>query len=451
MLPRITIVTPSFNQGQFIGRTIESVQQQNYPNLEHIVVDGMSSDETMNVLSRYSHLQVMRERDRGQADAINKGFARATGDVLGFLNSDDTLLPSALHRVAAEINPSRGRHVVTGRCIYIDENDQPTGMEHLWAYQGLTRLLEIWKGHTIPQPSTFWTAEAWRRCGPMNVDEQLVLDYDLMCRFGAVYRFHLIDQVLATYRLHQQSKSCTRDDSVLLDQAVAVSRRYWGSSWRPRHLLLTRSLREFQQKKIQQRHDRAALWSIHSHLYLHHGGKKWGWLNRMGAAWLAPSVAWRRLSRWAAQTFLPNRMKGPDALRRVINRSPESTTWRSFTGRHLDELIGPIYRTKLQVDPKDRWLLLKGRSIYEGLRQRMTVEVRLDGKLLHRGDLGDDQKLDLKLPLEQTQPGENALEIQCDAAIVPYDLFGIADHRPLSLRLAEPQLIAMDEADRKAA
>jgi len=89
-VPRITIVTSSFNQAAFIGRTIDSVIAQNYPNLEHIVVDGMSSDDTPTVLARYPHLTVIREPDRGQADAINKGFGAATGEIFGFLNSDDT-------------------------------------------------------------------------------------------------------------------------------------------------------------------------------------------------------------------------------------------------------------------------------------------------------------------------------------------------------------------------
>src|SRR5206468_5733093 len=105
MLPRISVVTSSYNQGRFLGRTIDSVLAQDYPNLEHIVVDGMSADETPAVLARYPHLRVLREKDRGQADAINKGFRLATGDVYCFLNSDDTFLPGALHRVAREVDP----------------------------------------------------------------------------------------------------------------------------------------------------------------------------------------------------------------------------------------------------------------------------------------------------------------------------------------------------------
>src|SRR5262245_60443486 len=106
--PRISIVTPSFNQGQYIAETIESVLAQKYPDVEHIVMDGGSTDSTLDILQRYPHLHVISESDRGQADAINKGFRLVTGTIWGFLNSDDTLLPGTLARVAQEIDPVHG-------------------------------------------------------------------------------------------------------------------------------------------------------------------------------------------------------------------------------------------------------------------------------------------------------------------------------------------------------
>ena len=143
ILPRISVVTPSFNQGRFIAQTIDSVVGQAYPNVEHIIVDGMSTDETPAVLARYPHLRVVREPDRGAAQAINKGFRLARGNILCYLNSDDTLLPGALHRVAQEIDPSRDRHVVTGRCLYTDEQGTSLDMEHAWqAAVSRRRLLD---------------------------------------------------------------------------------------------------------------------------------------------------------------------------------------------------------------------------------------------------------------------------------------------------------------------
>ena len=167
-MPRISIITSSYNQGEFIERTIESVLAQRYPDFEHIVVDGMSTDATPEILARYPHLHVIREPDNGQADAINKGFRRATGDILCFLNSDDTFMPGALARVAREIDPARARHVVLGRCRFIDENDRFLGVEHPSAFESHRRVLEIWKGYCIPHPAVFWTPEVWRRCGPLT-------------------------------------------------------------------------------------------------------------------------------------------------------------------------------------------------------------------------------------------------------------------------------------------
>src|SRR5262245_59568566 len=122
--PRISIVTPSFNQGRFIQETIESVLMQNYPNVEHIVVDGMTTDQTLAILNRYNHLVLVREPDSGQAYALNKGFALATGDILTFINSEDTLLPGTLHISAGELSPTEGKHVISGRCRFVDSHGE---------------------------------------------------------------------------------------------------------------------------------------------------------------------------------------------------------------------------------------------------------------------------------------------------------------------------------------
>ena len=198
----------------------------------------MSRDETPEILSRYPHLRVIREPDSGQADAINKGFRSATGDIFCFLNSDDTFEPGALHRVAREIDPAAGRHIVMGRCRFIDENDRFIGVEHPSGFQNHRRVLQIWKGHAIPQPATFWTREVWNRCGPLDEHEQLVLDYDLFCRFSREYAFHTFDQVVANYRLHAESKTQGVTDAERLLDAVRVSQRYWGPAWTPKGALM---------------------------------------------------------------------------------------------------------------------------------------------------------------------------------------------------------------------
>src|SRR5438045_8557311 len=112
----------------------------------------MSTDDTESVLARYPHLTVIREPDRGQADAINKGFARATGAICGFVNSDDTLEPGALAAVAAAL-ADPGRQIVMGRCRFIDQHDVFLGVEHPSAFESHSRVLAIWRGHCLPPPA----------------------------------------------------------------------------------------------------------------------------------------------------------------------------------------------------------------------------------------------------------------------------------------------------------
>jgi glycosyltransferase involved in cell wall biosynthesis len=158
--PKVSIVTSSYNQGDFIGRTIDSIRAQDYPDIEHIVVDGMSTDATVDVLARYPHSKVIREPDRGQADAINKGFGSRPGQIFGFVNSDDLLEPGAITAVVDAIDPAAGRHVVMGRCLFIDEHDRFLGVEHPSAFEATGGSSKFGRDTALPQPSIFWTREA---------------------------------------------------------------------------------------------------------------------------------------------------------------------------------------------------------------------------------------------------------------------------------------------------
>src|SRR5262249_44084609 len=178
----------------------------------------------------------------GQADAINKGFRLATGTIWGFLNSDDTLLPGALNRVAQEIDPAHGRHIVMGRCRFIDGQGRFIGIEHPSYFEGHRRVLEIWKGYGIPQPAVFWTPEVWQACGGMDESLKYHLDYDLFCRFSQKYRFHCVDQLFATYRLHAESKTEQWTEVDRLADSIQLSRRYWGSPLSPTYWQLALSL-----------------------------------------------------------------------------------------------------------------------------------------------------------------------------------------------------------------
>ncbi len=161
--PRISIAVPSFNQGAFIGETLQSLVDQQYPSLEVIIQDGGSTDGAVRVAQefadRYPHtFRLFVEKDRGHAHAVNKAFRKSTGAILGYLNSDDTLYPGCLHSVAREIDPARGRYVVFGRCLFTGDGSPYVGREHPAEFHGHFDMLAVWRRgfNSIPQPSTFW-------------------------------------------------------------------------------------------------------------------------------------------------------------------------------------------------------------------------------------------------------------------------------------------------------
>lgn len=233
MTSRISIITPSFNQGRYIEATIRSVLEQGYPDLEHIVIDGGSTDGTLEILARYPHLMVISEPDRGQADAVNKGLRLATGSIIGWLNSDDTYFPGALAEAAALIDPVRGSAIVMGRCAYITEEGEPTGSEHPSAFVSHRRVVEAWKEYTIPNPAVFFHRSVYETCGGLDEKLYFALDYDLFCRYTSRFPIRVVDRLWATYRLHEAAKSSEITQGELLERSLQVSRRYWGrpGSW----------------------------------------------------------------------------------------------------------------------------------------------------------------------------------------------------------------------------
>jgi glycosyltransferase involved in cell wall biosynthesis len=437
-LPKISVVTCSFNQGAFIGRTIDSVLAQDYPRLEHVVVDGMSADDTPAVLARYPHLRVIRESDRGQADALNKGFRAATGDVLCFLNSDDTLAPGALWRVAAEIDPSRGRHVVMGRCRFIDEHDRFLGREHPWAFHGHRRVLEVWKGHCLPQPAVFWTRQVWQRCGPLDEEEHLVLDYDLFCRFSRYYQFHLVDQVLANYRLHSRSKTCSADEQHVLKEAVRISRKYWGS---PTRRLYWRLLASYARSRLDRRGRAHDLFQQGRQAW--RDGRPLAALARVtGAALLGPDVVSavallpalaRRAPGWFDRLGMARRFQ----TRRV---HPSTRAWLAFDGMHADGWVGPVFAVPLRVGPGERRLHLEGSTDVGHLPEPLEVEAELDGRPLGRQHVGRRQDFVVTFPLGAVGPGLYRLRLVANAFVSHHAYRGTQDFRPLSFRLRQLRL-----------
>ncbi len=226
--PLISIVTPSFNQAEFVERTIKSVVEQDYPNLEYIVMDGGSTDGTIEILKKYSQKIIWHsEKDKGQGDAINKGMKLAKGEIFGYLNSDDTLEPGALKTVADFFTKNPKKRWVFGKCRIINEKDREirksiTAYKNFWlnCYHYNTLLVLNY----ISQPAVFWRREAYEKTALFNNRYFWALDYDYWLRLGKRYPPGFINHYLANFRVHKRSKTSIGVKNFL--EEVEVAKKY---------------------------------------------------------------------------------------------------------------------------------------------------------------------------------------------------------------------------------
>jgi glycosyltransferase involved in cell wall biosynthesis len=205
-LPRITVVTPSYNQAPFLRDTIESVLGQGYPDLEYIIMDGGSTDGSVEIIQEYAprlaHWQ--SGKDGGQAAAINAGFARATGRILAWLNSDDYYLPGTLRTVASLLDPARAG-LLLGNCVHFRDGESALRGSDVPLRHAQMRLTTT---DYIIQPSTFWTKATWDRVGQLEAQYQLVFDWDFYIRcLNAGVEVTTTPRYLAAYRFHAAHKT----------------------------------------------------------------------------------------------------------------------------------------------------------------------------------------------------------------------------------------------------
>lgn len=206
-LPKISIVTPSYNQGRYLDETMLSILNQDYPNFEYIVIDGGSTDESVDIIKKYQDRLAywVSQKDRGFGDAINKGFSKATGEIFCWINSDDILFPNALKIIGNYFATHPHVDMVFGDRYVIDENSQTLLKLR---YQFHTELLFRY-GKSIPQECSFWRRSLHEKVGGLDERYTYAIDLELWCKFARNGRMRHIPFFLGAFRRHPDAKSST--------------------------------------------------------------------------------------------------------------------------------------------------------------------------------------------------------------------------------------------------
>jgi len=229
--PIVSIVTPSFNQAQFLESTIQSVINQDYPHIEYMVIDGGSTDGSVDIIRKYQPRLAywVSQKDHGQSDAVNQGWRRATGAIWSYLNSDDLLQPGAVRAIVAAFAACPAAVAAYGDCAYIDDTGRETGQLH-GAPCDFDRLLRDGQIRYIAQPASFYAAEAVRRVGLLDESLHFAMDYDLLLRLARAGEMAYVPQSLAAFRLHRQTKTASLAERHWQETLQVMAR--FGGRWR---------------------------------------------------------------------------------------------------------------------------------------------------------------------------------------------------------------------------
>ena len=226
--PKISIITPSYNQAQYLEETIRSVLLQGYPNLEYIVIDGGSNDGSEEIIKKYEPWLTYweSEKDKGQSHAINKGFAKSTGEILAWINSDDYYMPGAFFLAADAMTKSDW---VTGKTILMNSQGENTTIISAEGEE-LTKFDRCFKNNSsfnfrISQPSHFWSREMIENVGLINEGYHFGMDFDWMMRAMALgYQPTFIDNVISCIRYHPDTKTSNQAEKFALERARSITR-----------------------------------------------------------------------------------------------------------------------------------------------------------------------------------------------------------------------------------
>ncbi|MCX6181563.1 MAG: glycosyltransferase family 2 protein [Bacteroidetes bacterium] len=227
VLPKISIITPSFNQGHFIEETILSVINQNYPELEYIVIDGGSKDSTVEVIKKYEkHISYwVSEKDKGQSEAINKGLKRATGEIVAWLNSDDMYTEGTLWEVANFFSSNPDVDILYGNVWECFPSSRERYINKSFDY------LKFLTGVNLHQPSIFWRRKLHEDVGYLSESLYYTMDYDLWLRLFYNYRSQKTGKIFSKFRIHDDAKTSNNPRGLYLEYRKSISRFFASSGF----------------------------------------------------------------------------------------------------------------------------------------------------------------------------------------------------------------------------
>ncbi len=402
--PLVSIITPSYNQGEFIKNTVDSVLNQDYPNIEYWVMDGGSTDNTVEILKGYGDkIHWVSERDKGQADAVNKGIKRAKGKIIGWLNSDDTYLEGAVSNIVSYLREHPNTDVVYGEGYYTDKAGNITE-RYLTEKYNWSRLAEMC---IICQPTAFFTKEIVERVGMLDIEHQLSMDYELWMRMGKIGKIDYIPDYIATSRMYEENKTLSRRKEVYEETCRAVKKHY---GYVP------------------------ISWIDGYADYIAEGTRGWKFhWNDVGLFikfnYNKPGYCWNGL-----RTMLRSRSG------RILNIRRTS---EQFTEQYPDKWVSKEFIREFQLNGKENIILLVGNHNWP-LKKDLKVRVLLDGKEIDRllvSDLGEFTR-EILIPKQKQHAGMHELKLVMNKTFCPARLAQTTDQRELSFLLND---IVMEE------
>lgn len=435
-LPLISIAVPSFNQGRFIRETLQSLVDQQYPNLEVIVQDGGSTDGAVEIAQEFVQrhpgtFKLFVEKDKGHAQAVNRAFRRASGEILGYLNTDDTLYPGCLQRVAQEIDPTRDRYIVFGRCLFGGEGSVYVGTEHPAECTGHFDHLAIWKRgyNTIPQPATFWHRTVYQHCGDFDENHNHGLDYLQWCRFSRHFKFHKVDELWAMYRMHPASVSANKTEQDWLDIMIQYSRMHWGPWWHPLRWRCEIS----HWIHGQHLHERARHHARRAEESWERGRFATAVWEAIHTARFSPKMAWHRL----LQPLLVE--KGYAGLSSLLFQRQDDAA-SAFVCKYSDNWVGPVYREHVRLPhPRTKVILVLEHGPQPGgHHSEIEVSLFIEGRKVARERRVVRGQFNIQAVVERPKDKESVmLELKTRPYFIPRLVTGVPDDRKLCVLVLE--------------